>query len=58
MRPTIRVESLRVLAIVDEQEVTMVTLDTGEVLPTHLIEPVGVGPYHPIPACRSGVRWP
>jgi transposase InsO family protein len=29
----------RVLAIVDEQEVTVVTLDTGEILSTHLIEP-------------------
>ena len=29
----------RVLAIVDEQEVTVVALDTGEVLSTHLIEP-------------------
>jgi hypothetical protein len=30
---------LRVLAIVDEQEVTVVALDTGEILSTHLIEP-------------------
>jgi transposase InsO family protein len=29
----------RVLAIVDEREVTVVTLDTGEILSTHLIEP-------------------
>ncbi len=29
----------RVLAIVDEHEVTVVTLDTGEILSTHLIEP-------------------
>jgi transposase InsO family protein len=29
----------RVLAIADEQEVTVVALDTGEVLSTHLIEP-------------------
>jgi len=29
----------RVLAIVDEQEVTIVALDTGEILSTHLIEP-------------------
>ncbi len=29
----------RVLAIVDEQEVTVVALDTGEVLSAHLIEP-------------------
>ena len=29
----------RVLAIVDEQEVTVVDLDTGEILSTHLIEP-------------------
>ncbi len=29
----------RVLAVVDEQEVTVVTLDTGEVLSTHQIEP-------------------
>jgi len=29
----------RVLAIVDELEVTVVTLDTGEILSTHLIEP-------------------
>jgi hypothetical protein len=29
----------RVLAIVDEQEVTVVALDTGEVLSTHRIEP-------------------
>ena len=29
----------RVLAIVDEQEVTVVALDTGEILSTHLIEP-------------------
>jgi transposase InsO family protein len=29
----------RVLAIVDEQEVTLVALDTGEVLSSHLIEP-------------------
>jgi transposase InsO family protein len=29
----------RVLAIVDEQEVTVVALDTGELLSTHLIEP-------------------
>ena len=29
----------RVLAIVDEHEVTVVALDTGEVLSTHLIEP-------------------
>jgi len=28
-----------VLAIVDEQEVTVVALDTGEILSTHLIEP-------------------
>jgi transposase InsO family protein len=30
---------LRVLAIIDEQEVTVVALDTGEILSTHLIEP-------------------
>jgi transposase InsO family protein len=30
----------RVLAIVDELEVTVVALDTGEILSTHLIEPV------------------
>ena len=29
----------RVLAIADEQEVTVVALDTGEILSTHLIEP-------------------
>jgi hypothetical protein len=29
----------RVLAIVDEREVTVVALGTGEVLSTHLIEP-------------------
>jgi len=29
----------RVLAIVDDQEVTVVALDTGEILSTHLIEP-------------------
>ena len=29
----------RVLAIIDEQEVTVVALDTGEILSTHLIEP-------------------
>jgi hypothetical protein len=29
----------RVLAIVDERAVTVVALDTGEVLSTHLIEP-------------------
>lgn len=29
----------RVLAIVDEQEVTVVALDTGEILSTHLIDP-------------------
>ena len=29
----------RVLAIVDEQEVTVVALDTGELLSTHRIEP-------------------
>jgi hypothetical protein len=29
----------RVLAIVDEDEVTVVALDTGEILSTHLIEP-------------------
>lgn len=29
----------RVLAIVDEQEVTVVSLDTGEILSSHLIEP-------------------
>jgi transposase InsO family protein len=29
----------RVLAIVDEQEVTVVALDTGEIFSTHLIEP-------------------
>ena len=29
----------RVLAIVDEQEVTVVALDTGEILSTHHIEP-------------------
>jgi hypothetical protein len=29
----------RVLAIVDEREVTVVELDTGEILSTHLIEP-------------------
>jgi transposase InsO family protein len=29
----------RVLAITDEQEVTVVALDTGEILSTHLIEP-------------------
>jgi hypothetical protein len=30
---------LRVLAIIDEQAVTVVALDTGEILSTHLIEP-------------------
>ena len=29
----------RILAIVDEREVTVVALDTGEVLSSHLIEP-------------------
>lgn len=29
----------RVLAIIDEREVTVVALDTGEILSTHLIEP-------------------
>ena len=29
----------RVLAIVDEHEITVVALDTGEVLSTHRIEP-------------------
>ena len=29
----------RVLAILDEQEVTIVALDTGEILSTHRIEP-------------------
>jgi hypothetical protein len=29
----------RVLAIVDEQEVTVVALDTGEIFSTHRIEP-------------------
>jgi len=29
----------RVLAIVGEQEVTVVALETGEILSTHLIEP-------------------
>jgi hypothetical protein len=29
----------RVLAIVDEREVTVVALDTGEILSTHRIEP-------------------
>jgi hypothetical protein len=29
----------RVLAIVDERDVTVVALDTGEVLSSHLIEP-------------------
>jgi hypothetical protein len=29
----------RVLAIADEQEVTVVALDTGEILSTHRIEP-------------------
>lgn len=29
----------RVIAIVDEQEVTLVALDTGEVLSSHRIEP-------------------
>jgi hypothetical protein len=29
----------RILAIVDEREVTVVALDTGEILSSHLIEP-------------------
>jgi hypothetical protein len=34
-----RLRVRRVLAIVDEQEVTVVALDTGEILSTHRIEP-------------------
>ena len=43
------------LAIVDEREVTVVALDTGEVLSTHLIEP-GKGYWHN--QRRDPGRWP
>ncbi|MEK6721281.1 MAG: IS481 family transposase [Chloroflexota bacterium] len=45
----------RVLAIVDEAEVTVVALDTGEVLSTHLIEP-GKGYWGN--QRRDPGRWP
>jgi hypothetical protein len=45
----------RVLAIVDEQEVTVVALDTGEILSTHLIEP-GRGSWRN--TRRDPGRWP
>jgi transposase InsO family protein len=45
----------RVLAIVDEQEVTVVALDTGEILSTHRIEP-GKGYWRN--TRRDPGRWP
>jgi hypothetical protein len=45
----------RVLAIVDEQEVTVVDLATGEILSTHLIEP-GKGYWRN--QQRDPGRWP
>jgi transposase InsO family protein len=45
----------RVLAIVDEREVTVVALDTGELLSTHLIEP-GKGYWRN--QRRDPGRWP
>jgi transposase InsO family protein len=45
----------RVLAIVDEQEVTVVALDTGEILSTHRIEP-GRGYWRN--TRRDPGRWP
>lgn len=45
----------RVLAIVDEREVTVVALDTGEVLSNHLIEP-GKGYWRN--QRRNPGRWP
>ncbi len=45
----------RVLAIVDEQEVTVVALDTGEILSTHLIEP---GRRYWRNQRRDPGRWP
>ena len=51
----------RVLAIVDEQEVTVVALDTGELLSTHLIEPdqgLLAQPTTETPADGRGLRRP
>ena len=45
----------RVVAIVDEQEVTVVALDTGEILSTHRIEP-DMGYWRNTP--RDPGRWP
>ncbi len=45
----------RVLAIVDEREVTVVALDTGEALSSHRIEP-GRGYWRNRP--RDPGRWP
>ena len=45
----------RVLAIVDEREVTVVDLATGEILSTHLIEP-GKGYWRN--QQRDPGRWP
>ena len=45
----------RVLAIVDEQEVTVVALDTGEVLSVHRIDPTR-GYWRD--ARRDPGRWP
>ena len=45
----------RVLAIVDEQEVTVVALDTGEILSTHLIEP---DRWYSRNQRRDPGRWP
>jgi hypothetical protein len=47
--------SFRVLAIVDEREVTVVGLDTGEILSTHRIEP-GKGYWRN--TRRDPGRWP
>jgi hypothetical protein len=45
----------RVLAIVDEQEVTVVALDTGELLSSHVIEP---GKGYGRNQRRDPGRWP
>ena len=45
----------RVLAIVDEREVTVVALATGEILSTHLIEP---GRRYWRNQRRDPGRWP
>jgi hypothetical protein len=45
----------RVLAIVDEHEVTVVALDTGELLSSHVVEP-GKGYWRN--TRRDPGRWP